>query len=181
MDMTEKTVASTQVFDGRIIKVYLDEIELPDGRRASREILRHNGGVCCAVLNDRDEIALVRQYRYVYGEVVTELPAGKLEAGEDPFDAIKREVHEEIGAYGTDWRDMGCLYPTPGYCGEVIHLYACRLAEADAPDPDDDEFLEFEWVPFKKAVRMVMEGKLPDSKTQTLILKLAVERAQEED
>lgn len=177
MDMTEKTITSREVFSGKIMRVYLDEVELPDGRRAPREILRHNGGVCCAVLNERDEIAFVRQYRYVYGEVVTELPAGKLELGEDPLDAIKREVHEEIGAYGTDWRDMGKLYPTPGYCGEVIHLYTCRLSTTDAPQPDDDEILESMWVSFDEAVRMVMDGKLPDSKTQTLILKLAHERA----
>lgn len=178
MDMTEKTVASQQVFNGRIIRVYLDEVELPDGQHAPREILRHNGGVCCAVLNDRDEIALVRQYRYVYGEVVTELPAGKLETGENPFEAVKREVREEIGAYGTDWRDMGKLYPTPGYCGEVIHLYTCRLSSVTAPEPDEDEILESMWVPFDEAVRMVLSGELPDSKTQTLILKLACERAQ---
>lgn len=178
MDMTEKTISSQQIFDGRIFKIYLDKVELPDGRQSSREILRHNGGVCCAVLNERDEIAFVRQYRYVYGEVVTELPAGKLEQGEEPFDAIQREVHEEIGAHGSEWRDMGCLYPTPGYCGEVIHLYSCRLQSTDAPEPDDDEFLEVLWVPFEEAVRMVMAGELPDSKTQTLILKLAVERAQ---
>ncbi len=176
MDMTEKTFSSQLVFDGKIMKVYLDEIEMPDGRHAPREILRHSGGVCCAVLNDRDEIAFVRQYRYVYGEVVTELPAGKLEPGEDPFDAIKREVREEIGATGTEWREMGKLYPTPGYCGEIIHLYACRLSSTDVPQPDDDEILETMWVPFDEAVQMVLDGKLPDSKTQTLILKLAAMR-----
>jgi len=176
MDMTEKTVSSRNVFDGKIIRVFLDEVELPDGSRAPREILRHNGGVCCAVLNDRDEIAFVRQYRYVYGEVVTELPAGKLELGEDPFDAVRREVHEEIGANGTEWREMGKLYPTPGYCGEIIHLYACRLSSEDEPQPDEGELLEAMWIPFDEAVQMVMRGELPDSKTQTLILKLAQER-----
>ena len=176
MDMTEKTVASREVFSGRVMRVFLDEVELPDGRHAAREILRHNGGVCCAVLNSRDEIAFVRQYRYVYGRVVTELPAGKLEPGEAPDDAVKREVREETGAEGTEWRSMGELYPTPGYCGEIIHLYACRLAEMGETQPDDDEFLETLWVPFDEAVQMVMRGELPDSKTQVLILKLAQER-----
>ncbi len=176
MDMTEKTLTSREVFNGRIMRVYLDEVELPNGKTAQREILRHNGGVCCAVLNSRDELAFVRQYRYVYGEVVTELPAGKLEPGELPDDAVRREVREEVGADCTDWREMGRLYPTPGYCGEVIHLYACRLAEEGAPQPDEDEFLETLWIPLDEAVQMVMRGELPDSKSQVLILKLANER-----
>ena len=177
MDMNEKTVASQEIFCGKIMKIYLDEVELPNGKHAPREILRHNGGVCCAVLNDNDEIAFVRQFRYVYGKVVTELPAGKLEVGEEPFDAIKREVREEIGAQGCEWRSMGVLYPTPGYCGEIIHLFACRISSIAEPQPDDDEFLETMWVPFQEAVDMVMRGELPDSKTQVLILKLAQERA----
>lgn len=177
MDMFEKRVSRKEIFDGRIMKIYLDEVELPNGEHSFREILNHNGGVCCAVLNGRDELAFVRQFRYVYGEVVTELPAGKLELGEDPFDAVRREVREEIGAECTDWRDMGKLYPTPGYCGEIIHLYTCRVAEIGAPQPDEDEFLESLWIPFDKAVEMVMNGELPDSKSQVLILKLAQERA----
>jgi len=104
---------------------------------------------------------------------VTELPAGKLEQGELPEEAIRREMLEEVGAHCTDWKDMGKLYPTPGYCNEIIHLYACRIESIGEQNPDEDEFLEVEFIPLDKAVDMVMAGELPDSKTQTLVLKLA--------
>ena len=171
--MTEHTVTRNEVFRGRIFTAYDDEITTPAGRPARREYVSHHGGVCCAALNDHGELAFVRQYRYAYGRVVTELPAGKLEEDECPEDAIRREISEEIGAQCTDWRDMGKLYPTPGYCNEVIHLYMCRIQTIGEQHPDEDEFLEVEYIPLATAVDMVMNGELPDSKTQVLILKLA--------
>lgn len=175
-EMIEQTAESNAIFKGRVISVYDDKVTLPDGGIAGREIVRHNGGVCCAVLDDKDRLAFVSQYRYAYGQVVSELPAGKLEIGEEPDDAIKREVREEVGALCTDWRKMGVLYPSPGYCNEVIHLYACRMVSQGETDPDEDENLDIAFIPLREAVRMVMRGELPDSKTQALVLKLAVER-----
>lgn len=171
--MVERTVEQRPVFQGRIFTAYNDRVEIPGGKLTTREYVSHHGGVCCAALNDRGELAFVRQYRYAYGQVVTELPAGKLEPGELPEETIRREIREEIGALCTDWQDMGKLYPTPGYCNEVIHLYACRIESIGEQSPDEDECLEVEYIPLEKAVEMVMAGQLPDSKTQVLVLKLA--------
>ena len=172
-DMTERTLKENEVFRGRIFTAYDDEIEVPGGGHSRREYVSHRGGVCCAALNERDELAFVSQYRYAYRQVVTELPAGKLEPDELPEEAIRREIKEEIGAECSGWRDMGRLYPTPGYCNEVIHLYACRIDSIGEQSPDEDECLEVEYIHIDKAVEMVMAGQLPDSKTQVLVLKIA--------
>ena len=116
----------------------------------------------------------VRQFRYPYGEVVLEAPAGKLEKGEDAFEAGKRELKEETGATGQNYQFLGNLYPTPGYCNEIIRLYCCRVKEYGEAQPDDDEFLEVERIPIGKAVEMVMANEINDAKTQVMILKVAM-------
>ena len=173
VDMTERTVKANEVFRGRIFTAYNDEVSVPGGGLSRREYVSHRGGVCCAALNERNELAFVSQYRYAYGKVVTELPAGKLEPDEQPEDAIRREIKEETGAVCTGWRDMGRLYPSPGYTNEVIYLYACRIESIGEQSPDEDECLEVEYIHIDKAVEMVMAGELPDSKTQVLVLKIA--------
>ena len=105
-------------------------------------------------------------------EIVTELPAGKLEKGEDPFEAGKRELKEETGAVANKYISLGKLYPTPGYCGEIIHMYLATELTFGEQSPDEDEFLEVYKISLEKAVEMVMNGELPDSKTQTMILKI---------
>ena len=177
MEMFEKKIHSDEKFCGRIFRVTDDDVELADGSRSKREIVWHGGGVCCAGFNERDEIAFVRQYRYAYGAVLTELPAGKLEKGEDPFEAIKREMSEETGARCDEWQSLGVMYPTPGYCTEVIHLYTCRISSVGEQHPDEDERLEVVYIPFDEAVRMVLSGELPDAKTQVIILRLAMQRS----
>lgn len=179
MDLTEKTLSSTKIFEGRIFTVRNDVIELPNGRQSKREIVHHNGGVCCAAINKRGELAFVTQYRYAYGKTLLELPAGKLEKGEDPLDAMKRELSEEIGANGKNWRSFGGLYPTPGYVDEVIHLFACEIDELEAPHPDEGEFLDISYIPLRKALDMVMRGDIHDAKTIVLVQRLALERGLE--
>jgi len=174
MKLFEKTLQSETKFEGRIITVKLDDVELENGTQAKREVVCHNGGVCVAALTAQDEILLVRQFRYPYKEVLLELPAGKLEKGEDPFEAAKREQLEETGTMGREYISLGNLYPTPGYCGEIIRMWACRVTENREQHLDDDEFLEVERIPLKKAVEMVLNNEIPDSKTQVGILKAAV-------
>ena len=172
MDLTEKQISFDYKFQGRIVNLRVDDALLPNGTTAKREIVEHNGGVCVAPLDDEYNLYFVKQFRYPYMEIVTELPAGKLEKGEDPFAAGKRELKEETGATAKKYMDLGKLYPTPGYCGEIIHMYLATELEFGEQNPDEDEFLEVYKISLAKAVQMVMNGELRDSKTQTMILKI---------
>ena len=160
MKLFEKTLTSETKFEGRIIKVLRDTVELENGKTSAREVVCHNGGVCVAALTEQNEVLL-------------ELPAGKLEKGEDPFEAVKREQMEETGTTGENYISLGNLYPSPGYCGEIIRIWACRVAQKGEMHLDEDEFLEVERIPLDKAVEMVLNNEIPDSKTQVGILKTA--------
>jgi ADP-ribose pyrophosphatase len=174
MDLTEKQISYEYKFQGKIVNLRVDDALLPNGTTAKREIVEHNGGVCVAPLDSEYNLYFVKQFRYPYMEVVTELPAGKLEKGEDPFEAGKRELKEETGATAKNYVDLGKLYPTPGYCGEIIHMYLATDLEFGEQSPDEDEFLEVYKISLEKAVEMVMNGELRDSKTQTMVLKIYV-------
>ena len=173
MKLTEKTLEQNYIYRGKILDFHVDKAELENGRAVTRECVDHRGGVSVAALTENNELYFVRQYRYPYHEVVLELPAGKLEQGEDPFEAGKRELREETGVTGKNYVDLGKLYPSPGYTNEIIYLYACRADTRGADDLDEGEFLEAEKIPLKKAVEMVMSGEIMDSKTQVLVLKTA--------
>ena len=173
MEYVEKTVKKNYIYKGKIINVRKDKAAHPDGTECVREVVEHNGGVCVAPLTDDNELIFVRQFRYPYGEVVLELPAGKLEIGEDDGEAGKRELEEETGYVAGEFHKLGVFYPTPGYCGEVIHLYAAWNLTETQMHPDEGEFLEVERIPLDKAVDMVMNGEIPDGKTQVLILRAA--------
>lgn len=173
MKLTEKTLEQQYLFHGKIIQVRLDKAELENGAVVDREVVEHPGGVSVAVLTENNELLFVRQFRYPYGETILELPAGKLEKGEDPFEAVKREQKEETGTTGTGYVSLGNIYPTPGYTNEIIRMWACRVESWGEQDPDDDEFIEVERIPLDKAVKMVLQGQLPDAKTQIGILKTA--------
>lgn len=172
MDMTEKTLERKRVFDGKLLHIDVDTIVLPDGHSAIREVVRHPGGVCVLPLHDDGTVSVVRQFRYPYSEIVTELPAGKLEPGEDPDQAIRRELSEETGFTAREWHDLGLFYPTPGYTDERLHLYFARGLEPGATHPDEDEFLECDRIPFDTLLDAVMAGEIVDGKSIALILKV---------
>ena len=174
MELFEKTLSSKEIFDGRVIHVTVDEIELENGHKSTREVVGHPGGVCIAALTDNDELLFVRQFRYPYKEVVLELPAGKLEKGSTPLENGKRELMEETGAEGYSYISLGQLYPSPGYTSEIIHLYACKIKSQGSSNPDDGEFLNVEKIPLDKAVEMVLNNQIPDAKTQVAVLKTAM-------
>ena len=174
MELTEKTLSSTSVFDGRILHITLDEIELPNGKKSKREVVNHPGGVTVAALDEENNLLFVRQFRYPYKEVVLELPAGKLEKGSTPLENGKRELMEETGAEGYSYISLGQLYPSPGYTSEIIHLYACKVKSQGSSNPDDGEFLNVEKIPLDKAVEMVLNNQIPDAKTQVAVLKTAM-------
>lgn len=175
--MIEKTAEEKLIFDGHIIKVYHNKALLSDGTTAMREIVQHTGGVCVAALTDENELLFVRQYRCPYDEVMMELPAGKLEKGEDPLEAGMRELSEETGASAQKVISLGEVYPSPGYCGEVIYLYLATGLTFGDQHTDCDEFLDAFRVPLEKAVEMVMNGELKDAKTQIAVLKVAKMKA----
>ncbi len=174
MEMTEKTLSSEYKFNGRIINTRVDTVELPDGSRSKREIIEHNGGVGVLAVTDDGRVALVRQYRHPYGEVIYEIPAGKLEQGEEPLICGKRELYEESGFTAENWRSLGIVYPTPGYCAEKIHVFLATDLHSGDSNPDEGEFLECELMPVERAVDMVMSGEIRDAKSQIALLKAQV-------
>ena len=172
MDFTEKPLKQNYIYCGKIVRLRVDEAELPNGTTAPREVIEHPGGVCVAALTEAGELLFVEQFRYPYMETVLELPAGKLEYGEEPFAAGKRELQEETGASANSYRDLGKLYPTPGYCGEIIHMYLAKNLTFTAQNLDADEFLEVRRIPLEEAFEMVMRNEIRDGKTQVGILKV---------
>ena len=173
-NLTETTLRRNVVFEGRVIHVRNDEALLPNGRTCRREIVDHPGGVCVAALTEAGALLFVRQFRYAYGEVLPELPAGKLEPGEDPLPAGQRELREETGATAAHYEDLGVFYPTPGYCAEKIYTYLATGLIFGGQCLDEDEFLQCERIPLEEAVRMVMRGEIRDGKTQAAVLKIAM-------
>ncbi len=173
MKLTEKQLTKEYIFKGKIINVRRDTALLPNDTTAIREVVEHNGGVCVAALTDNNEVLFVKQFRYPYMEEIFEIPAGKRDSlEEDPLMCGKRELKEETGATAKRFISLGQLYPTPGYCGEIIWMFAALDLDFGECDPDDDEFLEVEKIPLLKAVEMVISGEIKDAKTQAAILKL---------
>ncbi|MDR1734993.1 MAG: NUDIX hydrolase [Oscillospiraceae bacterium] len=173
--LIERTKAQHIVYQGRILTIRRDEVYLPDGREAFRELVSHPGAVAVCALTEQNEVLLVRQFRYAYGEVLLEVPAGKLERGEDPFAAVQRELEEETGAAGTDWAYLGQYYSSVGFCDERIHFYKCRVTAMGAAHPDEDEYLHLVKMPLAEARQLVLDGKIPDGKSQALLLRVSVD------
>ena len=173
----EKTLRSERLYEGRILALRRDLVELENGRTATREVIDHSGGVAVLATDDDGNILFVRQFRYPFGAVLLELPAGKLERGEDPAACGLRELGEECGCTAETFLPLGKLYPTCAYDTEVIHLFYAAGLRATAQHLDEDEFLTVERIPLERAVELVLEGKIPDAKTQLGILKFQALRA----
>lgn len=171
MELFEKTLTSKLVYDGGLLKVYYDTVELINGREAWREVIRHPGAVVVVPVDGEGYTYLVRQFRYPYGKVVLEVPAGKLEFGEERFPAAKRELSEEIGAEAERWTELGEMLPTPGFCDELQYVYLAEGLTFGETHPDEDEFLETVRLPLAEAVEMAVDGRLEDSKTVAAILR----------
>lgn len=175
MNLEEKQLSSEYIYKGRIISLRRDIALIPNGNTATREVIEHLGGVCVAALTDDNEVLMVRQFRYPYSEVVLEIPAGKRDsAEEDPLKCGIRELKEETGAVAEKFIPLGELYPSPGYCGEIIWLYAATGLTFGEANLDEDEFLKAERIPLEKAVDMIMSGEIKDAKTQAAVLKLKI-------
>lgn len=173
MNLDERPVSSEQIFDGKVLKLFVDQITLPDGKPAVREVIRHVGAVCVIPLTDEGEVICVKQYRYPIERVTLEIPAGKLESkDEDPREAALRELREETGAHCRDLIFLGELYTSPAILDERIYMYFARGLTYGETDPDDDEFLDVLRVPLDEMVQMVLDGKISDAKTQIAVMKV---------
>ena len=168
----EETVNSKSIFNGRVISVKSDSVRLVNGDISSREVVDHPGGVCVIAVTEKEEIFLVRQYRYPYKDEVLEIPAGKLELGELPIECAKRELAEEVGVIGKNYASLGIMYPTPGYCSEKIYIYSCEVESFCEQHLDEDEFLYVEKILLGDALKMVMSNEIKDAKTQIAVLKM---------
>lgn len=171
MELYEKKLTSKQIFDGKVVKLFVDTVELPDGSEAIREIVRHPGAVCVIPVTKDMDVVTVKQYRYAFEQIMLEIPAGKLEPGENPLEAVKRELEEESGVVAKKIEYLGEIFTTVAIFDEKIHLYLATELEFKNAHPDEDEFLEVETIPLSELYNMVMDGDIKDAKTQIAILK----------
>lgn len=173
MQLEEKTVRKNYIYRGKIINVRCDDAELPNGRPCRREIVEHPGGACVLCVKD-GKVALVKQFRYAYGEAIYEIPAGKLNEGEDPMLAAERELGEETGMIADELVLRFVLYPTPGYTNEKIFIYEALGVREGKQHLDEGEFLNVEFVPIEVALEMVENGVICDAKTIVALQRYAL-------
>lgn len=167
MEMREKTLSQEYHFKGHIMAARLDQVELPNGHTAAREVCEHLGGVGVLPIDKGGNIILVRQYRYPYDEIMLEIPAGKLDHGddEDAADCGLRELKEETGCTAGRIVPLGCIYPSPGFLTEVVHLFAALDLTDGEMQPDEDEFVEVVRLPIAEVEAMAERNEIRDAKT----------------
>ena len=171
--LTETCLSSELIFDGRVVRLFVDTVALPNGESSIREYVRHIGAVAILPLTENEEVICVKQYRYAHGTVLTEIPAGKLDsADEDHREAALRELREETGAVPASLTYLGLFRSTPAILNEKIDLYLAEGLTFGDTDPDEDEFLSVERIPLTTLMERVMNGEITDGKTQVAILKV---------
>lgn len=171
-NLTEITTASEEIFDGQVVHLYKDDISLPNGKPATREVIRHVGAVAIVPMTADGKVVIERQFRYPLNRVITEIPAGKLDSkSEDRLAAAKRELEEETGYLADEWIELGDYIPAAAYCDEVITMYLAKGLHMGTRNLDDDEFLNIELVSLEELVEDIMQGKIADGKTISAILK----------
>ena len=168
MDFGEKTLTSASIYNGKVIDVVRDEVEISTGRHSFREVVKHSGGVVIVAVKKRSDdptILLVKQFRYPIKQVVYELPAGKLEKGEDPDFACKRELEEETGYRAANWQSLGYINTSPGFCDEKLYLYIASDLEFVGEHPDEGEIIKAYEYKLSDVKKMILNGGINDAKT----------------
>ncbi len=171
MELFEKQLSRVTIFEGKIFTVVRDEVQLPNGESAPRELVLHSGGAGILPVDSNGDITLVKQYRCGAKAVLTEICAGKLEKGEDPMECAKREMLEELGLVAKSIIPLGSFSPTPAYDSEITYIFLATDLEYVGQKLDEGEFLEIVKMPLKEAVSLVLNGDILDGKTQIAILK----------
>ena len=171
MVLDEKTLKSEKVFEGRIIDVRVETVAFPDGTEAYREIVDHPGGVGIIALTEDGKIPLVKQFRKPFEKAIYEIPAGKLDKGEEPLKCGMRELKEETGFSADEFVSLGYFYPSPGFANEVTHLFFAKGLRKGTDNPDDDEFLDVEEFTVEKVREMILNNEINDAKTVIALLK----------
>ena len=172
--LRETQLAAEDIFHGKILHVRKDTVQLPNGSTAPRELIVHIGAVCVVPVTEDGQVYVERQFRYPLGQVITEIPAGKLDSNtEDILEAAKRELREETGLTAERWTELGLYYPAAAYSDEVITMYLAQGLHKGTQELDADEFLDVELLPIERLIQDIMEGKVPDGKTQVAVLKAA--------
>ena len=170
--LEEKFEKREQIYKGCVLDVVKDTVTLPNGEKAVREFCLHVGAVAILPLCDDGTVIMERQYRHAHGDVILEIPAGKLNSKtEDRLEAAKRELREETGAVAEKWTELGMLSPTPAIVNEKITLFLAEGISFTETELDEDEFIEVERIPLDTLFEMVMKGEIPDAKTQVCVLK----------
>lgn len=165
MELNEKTLDSKEIFHGRILKLRVDKVVLPDGSTSTREIVEHSGAVAIVALDRDNMLWMVRQYRKPLEKVLLEIPAGTLEPGEDPLACAQRELAEETGLRAAKWENVLEYFSAPGFCNEKLHLFLARELMEGPKNPDHDEFLEVDRVPLEQAYKSIFTGQILDGKS----------------
>ena len=171
MELTETLLESKEIFAGKLLHVYEDTVRLPNGQSSTREIVRHQGGACVCAIDEEMNVSFVRQFRFAYGMETLELPAGKIEKGEEAYSTAIRELKEEAGLMAEDILPMGEMLPSPGYTDEIVHLFLAINAQPCEQELDHDEFINVEKIYIGDALNMVLKGEIRDAKTQICLLK----------
>lgn len=172
MDLTEKTISTKEIFDGKVVKLRVDTVELPDGSMQTREVIRHPGGVGIIAIDNENNVLMVKQFRPGAKNVILEIPAGKLEYGENPEECGKRELSEETGFVANEFFHLAEFYVTPAYCEEIINIYFARDLVPSKQNLDEGEFLDVLKIPFDELYKKVMNNEIKDGKTIIAVLKL---------
>ncbi len=168
----EIQVGREEIFDGVIVHLVRDTVIIPNGARATREVCLHHGAVCVVPITDEGEIVMERQFRYPFGEVLWEIPAGKLDKDEfDHLEAAKRELREETGYTAENYTFIGEYYPSPAILSESIHMYIATGLKKGEQDLDEDEFLDVTKIPFDDVIKMILNNEITDGKTQAAVMK----------
>ncbi|MDP4094434.1 MAG: NUDIX hydrolase [Bacillota bacterium] len=165
MEYYEKTLSKKHIYTGGIIELDVLEVELPDGNISKRDIVSHPGAAVVIPISSDGEIYMVRQYRKPIERITLEIPAGKLDPGEEPLDCAKRELMEETGLTAKHMKHLTSIHSTPGFSNEILHMYAAVDLKEGQPDADPDEFISCEKLPVKQLIQMVMTNQITDAKT----------------